>query len=441
MFEDGRYLRAITARDTPAARQQLWAIGQLLLLARAFDARQESVETTGESGIERKRQFLGFVRRLWTAADKRVAIPPSAEDAVYVGTVHSAKGLEFPAVFVPFLAEGRFPFNPPYDHAPPPPGLVADPDPNTDEAELHSLFFVALTRAKDVLYVSRAESYGGKPSKPSRLLDLLAVAREAGWFAEERWTEGAGALSDAMADQPGERPEELSYAAFKDYHECPRKYFYAHILGLPEPTDGRAYLMYRKATNAVLRWLEERHRAGTYPRDWNEVESTFGTVWAEQGPIEHPHNGFYRAEALRTVQQKWEHGQSIAPAPAWRRQATGTIDGVRFTVPVEATRDEGGTLRVGHRYHRPRKSKDDHLEHRFALMRRALAGEGRTVLVEAHYPDEVVEIKPLRRDAEERRIEDFRTAVRGIEAGHFPPTPRDAERECPRCPFNLVCPA
>jgi hypothetical protein len=40
LFEDGRYLRRLAADPGHAARQQRFAIGQLLLLARAFDARR-----------------------------------------------------------------------------------------------------------------------------------------------------------------------------------------------------------------------------------------------------------------------------------------------------------------------------------------------------------------------------------------------------------------
>jgi hypothetical protein len=97
---------------------------------------------------------------------------------------------------------GPFPFAPPHDHAPPPPGLVDRPEDDGDEAELEALFFVALTRARDLLVVSHAADYGGKrPAKPSRLLQLLAPARAAGLLAEERWTGGAGTTPPRRRDR------------------------------------------------------------------------------------------------------------------------------------------------------------------------------------------------------------------------------------------------
>ena len=87
-----------------------------------------------------------------------------SEDYVTLMTVHSAKGLEFPVVFVTGLEEGVFP------------GMRAGIDPEEMEEE-RRLCYVALTRAKDKLYLSRAESrfrYGSRAYSPeSRFLDEI----------------------------------------------------------------------------------------------------------------------------------------------------------------------------------------------------------------------------------------------------------------------------
>ena len=54
--------------------------------------------------------FLEYVREL--AASRRgdgSLYAPLADNAVQVMTVHKSKGLEFPVVYVPNLARGRFP--------------------------------------------------------------------------------------------------------------------------------------------------------------------------------------------------------------------------------------------------------------------------------------------------------------------------------------------
>lgn len=76
-------------------------------------------------------------------------------DAVTLMTLHSAKGLEFPAVFIAGLEEGLFPI------------LRDQDDPAAEDAaveEERRLFYVGITRAQDRLYLTFAERrrrYGG----------------------------------------------------------------------------------------------------------------------------------------------------------------------------------------------------------------------------------------------------------------------------------------
>ena len=86
------------------------------------------------------------------------------EDYVTLMTVHSAKGLEFPVVFVTGLEEGVFP------------GMRSAINAEDMEEE-RRLCYVAITRAKDKLYLSRAESrfrYGTRAySMESRFLSEI----------------------------------------------------------------------------------------------------------------------------------------------------------------------------------------------------------------------------------------------------------------------------
>jgi len=84
-------------------------------------------------------------------------------DALRLTTVHQAKGLEFPIVFIIGLAEGLFPNK-----------RAMDED-NLDEER--RLFYVAITRAKDELYLSypMINEYGSPSMRlnPSRFLDEI----------------------------------------------------------------------------------------------------------------------------------------------------------------------------------------------------------------------------------------------------------------------------
>jgi DNA helicase-2/ATP-dependent DNA helicase PcrA len=99
-------------------------------------------------------------------------------DAPTLLTLHSAKGLEYPVVFITGLEEGILPHSRSFD----------DPD---QMAEERRLMYVGLTRAKDRLILSHAfvrARYGGsEPSIPSSFLhDIPLEAVSGSWRASER---------------------------------------------------------------------------------------------------------------------------------------------------------------------------------------------------------------------------------------------------------------
>lgn len=100
---------------------------------------------------------------LLSEADQETA---SDEDCVTLSTIHQAKGLEWKVVFVIFLAEGLFPHY----------RVIEGGDTREMEEETR-LFYVAVTRAEDQLYLSwpryNGHSYDRQFCPPSRFLTHL----------------------------------------------------------------------------------------------------------------------------------------------------------------------------------------------------------------------------------------------------------------------------
>lgn len=88
------------------------------------------------------------------------------DDCVTLSTIHQAKGLEWKVVFIIFLAEGMFPHY----------RVITEGDTNAMEEETR-LFYVAVTRAEDRLYMSfpryNGHSYDSQYCPPSRFLTTL----------------------------------------------------------------------------------------------------------------------------------------------------------------------------------------------------------------------------------------------------------------------------
>jgi DNA helicase-2/ATP-dependent DNA helicase PcrA len=100
----------------------------------------------------------------------------SDKEACILSTVHQAKGLEWKVVFVVWLADGRFPSYLSFDK-------------EDEMEEERRLFYVAVTRAKDELYLTYPIVYSGYDGevlmKVSRYLEELPSWAVENWEVEE----------------------------------------------------------------------------------------------------------------------------------------------------------------------------------------------------------------------------------------------------------------
>ncbi|MEP2774514.1 MAG: ATP-dependent helicase [Luteolibacter sp.] len=103
------------------------------------------------------------------------------EDKVTLSSIHQAKGLEWKVVFLIWLVDGQFPN-----------GRILEADDEAAFEEERRLFYVALTRAKDELYLSypmlNPKSYTGDIlCRPSRFLDDFPKEMVEEWNVGNEW--------------------------------------------------------------------------------------------------------------------------------------------------------------------------------------------------------------------------------------------------------------
>ncbi len=112
--------------------------------------------------------FVEYLDTLINAGDDpAVAEADPDVDAVNVLTIHKAKGLEFPVVFMVSLVSQKFPVRNRTEPLPVPDSLIKDVLTSGDFhlQEERRLFYVGMTRAKNELYLTTAEDYGGKRTR------------------------------------------------------------------------------------------------------------------------------------------------------------------------------------------------------------------------------------------------------------------------------------
>ncbi len=111
------------------------------LIAGALDFDAELVTELEPEDIDNFSELDLFLQRVALVADIDRHDPDA--DTVTLMTLHNAKGLEFPVVFITGLEDGLFPLSRAYD------------DPSEMEEE-RRLFYVGITRARDKLYLAHA---------------------------------------------------------------------------------------------------------------------------------------------------------------------------------------------------------------------------------------------------------------------------------------------
>ncbi len=169
------YVAELEESDDPQDETRVENLAELVAVAREFsDAGGSAAEPPGDPGTDAGQgealPTLGdFLERVALVADAdQIPDSPDGDDSgvVTLMTLHTAKGLEFPVVFLTGLEDGIFPHS----------RSLGD---QVELEEERRLAYVGVTRARERLYISRAvvRSAWGAPSHnpASRFLDELPI--------------------------------------------------------------------------------------------------------------------------------------------------------------------------------------------------------------------------------------------------------------------------
>lgn len=132
VMNDTGYMPALILEDTTESKTRIENLGEFMSVIAEFEKNEETGNTLGEflESITLVSELDGY---------------DESQDSVVLMTIHSAKGLEFPVVFLSGLEEGLFPG-------------MRSMDSEEDIEEERRLCYVAITRAKRQLHLTKALS-------------------------------------------------------------------------------------------------------------------------------------------------------------------------------------------------------------------------------------------------------------------------------------------
>ena len=475
-------LNDVLARKQDKESQKIIAdYDALLQLARHYDqhyqarlAAQSPETQTGQQALtQRAKGFLEYLSLLVTLRQdggERSQVNEQDEeeaDVIRVMTVHASKGLEFPIVYLPGIAQRRFPSQIRANSVPPPKGMLP---PESEGKQAHEsgeayLFYVGLTRARDHIIISRSERYGKSSYKPSNFLDGLLVGLVNERVSELRWELEAEELADeqlattdaVFVERLGEafikamKPPDFTASAIEAYVRCPRQYAYANIYRFE--SEEHTYRLFWQATQNTVEELQKHMQTSTTTNRTRgltpeEASALYTQHWQALGGPDAPFAGMYERHG-REVVESIRHELASKQEQDWHMRPGYTVSVAGKTVRVNVDRVESSMqaatptpvrfvrTRFGKRKEKPSAEMRDML---YMLAYRQMH-PGQKVELHSHNMS-TGEIVPITITAkkEESLYKEAEQSVLGMERDEYPATPADATR-CPNCPFFFICPA
>jgi DNA helicase-2/ATP-dependent DNA helicase PcrA len=397
--------------------------------------------------------------------------PPG--DAVQLMTVHGAKGLEFPHVFLLRVNHGAFP---PRERSPLfefPVKLMKEelPTGQFHIQEERRLFYVALTRAKRKLTITTLTEKKGKVPTfiEDILLDPAVKRRDVLQIApkvrprEEGTTTAAGAnggvgLFPSLSQRPrifskiaewaetfhppSPEPLKLSPSAVGNYRKCPQQFLFGRLWSLKE--GPQATLTFGSVMHTTIKRFVDQLRKGI-KLPFEEVVRIFETEWTSAGFEDDYQEGEYKKDGME--QLRAFHSSLLQAPPEILEQEKPFELPLENNVIINGRIDQINSLGgndveiVDYKTGKARNTVDARKDLQLSIY--AIAAqeilELNPVRLVFHYLQNN-EVQATTRNAkqldEAQRI--IQEAAADIRAGEFSPKPGYA---CRTCAYEPICPA
>ena len=242
-------------------------------------------------------------------------------DTINLLTVHSAKGLEFPVVFMINLVSGRFPTRNRGDMIELPDELIKETLPTGDEhiQEERRLFYVGMTRAKKYLLMTLGKDYGGKrDTTPSGFLEetglkIICGVPQIGGVPQKDTQSTLFSVGTSFREPEAKKttsfvPDFLSYSQIDNYLICPLRYKYSYVLKIPvAPNHSLSF------GNTIHDTLKEFHTQKMFGKDitLKELLKIYGKNWNPLGYLDEKHRKLRFTSGEKLLEQYYNKNKDI----------------------------------------------------------------------------------------------------------------------------------
>jgi DNA helicase II / ATP-dependent DNA helicase PcrA len=394
-------------------------------------------------------------------------------DAVQLMTVHGAKGLEFPQVFLLRINNKKFPTTERHRVFEFPAALMKEGEPAEQFhiQEERRLFYVALTRAENRLTLTTLTEKKGKI--PVFIEDLLmdpalkrrdvhqlspklpelppAAKKESPGAADSQLFPASAAppkFFSRIADwalefhPPTPEPLTLSPSAVSGYRSCPQQFLFSRGWSLKE--GPKAVLSFGSVMHTTIKRFVDQLRKGV-KLPFEEVARIFETEWTSAGFEDDYQESGYKKDGLE--QLRAFHASTLENPPQILEQEKSFELPLENNITIIGRMDQVNSLGrkdveiIDYKTGKPKKDADAKKDLQLSLY--ALAAkeifEWNPVRLVFHYLQNN-QIQVTTRDAkqldEAQKI--VQEAAADIRAGEFPPNPGFV---CRTCAYRPICPA
>lgn len=394
-----------------------------------------------------------------TAGDLDIA----REDAVHIMTVHGSKGLEYPIVFIANTTATRFPSRNRRDTIPIPPELIKEALPSGDYhvQEERRLFYVAMTRAKDHLYLTSSQLYGDakRTQKISPFVYEALGEKEVNAKAQKQ-IESRQQLSifDFKPDEPPQPANlqthqpatnqyaQISYSQLDTYEMCPLRYKYQYVLKIPSASNAAA--SFGTSIHSALQTFYTRYRENS-ALTLDDLLQMFKDAWVPVGYASAAHEKRMQAEGREMLTNFYttQHNEHIRPIDLEKFFKVKVKDQIFVTGKIDRVDDMGeGKIRIidyktGKKPDEKQLAKSLQLSiYTMAAMEPSLYNKpiGHIELTFYYLQNnETITVSKSLEDISSTK-EELVEQVQKIQQAHYEPR---VGPHCDFCPFRLICSA